>query len=276
MTYWDRLYKNPNLFQSPTMRYSQPLGLLPSVYHLSYDIESLDDDQPADVQLPLDIQQIIFSRDPELITKGRQLNLNLRDRLEDAYLEKICRKPISKKEVLNNLSNQMFFMVEESKTYYLHYITDYLGASSLIKTLAINAKSQPYTAKMYYRDVSRSDAATDIKELISHHPFYIDSITTYDILRSRPGCFETNPNLALNETINIFNSTVRDLDFITLYQYLIGHMWLFGINYQISFADIRNSNTDIDKMISICNEILRNSYPDPITGKLILPTREGL
>ena len=48
-------------------------------------------------KLPPDVQYEIFSQTPELIQIGRQMNREMRERLTNPYLEKICQQPITKK-----------------------------------------------------------------------------------------------------------------------------------------------------------------------------------
>lgn len=243
--------------------------------------------------LPPDLQYEILSKNPELIRIGRQLNTNLRKRLDDDYVESVWRQPLTKKEIRDILMNipLSFFVVSiatNNKELFYYYPSN-IGAI-IGKTVKIETIKRPYTISGYYQiHIDMIDLKERLNNLLSTDRYYVDVFTIFDILKNRYG--QPDPEYAFRGMKKYFSQTIRELDtddfsdFFALYQYLVGHLWIFGIPYNIpnivlpyntphvgilTDTDILRMERDINKMIPVCTQILNDLRIDA-KGALILP-----
>ncbi len=214
--------------------------------------------------LPPDIQQSILSQDPELIKKGRQLNKEMRNRLSNAYYENICSQPLTTSELLKYYANfyiyranhdDFFSLFEKNKDWlnlvFIGTITPGWGNFGR-RPLFQHIRTVKYSNVdlLQYNYVQNPWPIDDpgktppfLKEIKNKSWILIDIVTYFKILSNRLDCVNGHPLFAIDKTKHMFNSIITS-DYsdnrIVTFLYLIGHLWLFKIKYNVPNIALNN------------------------------------
>ena len=248
-------------------------------------------------KLPIDLLQEILSKNFYLTFIGRQLNKNLRFRLNDTYLKYRSQQKITSQKIKTYRDTikimRLFWGSPIDDIIYFYYI------DRSVKTKVYMIKILQYTiddAEPYHINIRDqkleplSDVVLDDYSFSHVDPRDIDILTVWRIYLEQKDCLAIDPNYAKNQAIKTFNRMINywgTRSMTILYGYLLSHLWLFNYHpdvnkdFQIDVdendqplpeqieVDLMQQN--IKAYVQLINKYLDQTVYDEKTSQFVIP-----
>ena len=202
------------------------------------------------------------------------------------YLSEICQQPLTQKEITTYMNDRprILTLLQIYKGNVLHRLNILMASPyPTLQWSNSSIKLMDYTGipgminNRYLYTPSEQTTTIDINQMNqllndSQYEVYLDVKSIYEILTKRLECMNIDPSYAKRETKRRFqiligqwqnNNRVSDL---LLYMYLVGHTWVFNINYPIMTSIVLDANGQESKYKEIQQQIseLINNISDII------------